>query len=62
MTFVCHLDIKVKEQSEENLLRGRRIYEPPRFMTISQCIAQLTEVEHIRQEKGFHFVFCLFLY
>lgn len=44
-------DIKVKEQSEENLLRGRKIYEPPRFMTIGQCISQLLEVESIRGEK-----------
>jgi diphthine synthase len=27
------LDIKVKEVSEENLARGREIFEPPRFMT-----------------------------
>ena len=30
---LCLLDIKVKEQSEENLARGRKIYEPPRFMS-----------------------------
>eukprot|EP00041_Stephanoeca_diplocostata_P015093 m.286056 g.286056 ORF g.286056 m.286056 type:complete len:284 (-) comp19920_c0_seq9:2763-3614(-) len=39
------LDIKVKEQTDENLIRGRKIYEPPRYMTINQCIAQLLEVE-----------------
>lgn len=27
------LDIKVKESSEENLVRGKKIYEPPRFMS-----------------------------
>lgn len=27
------LDIKVKEISEENLARGKKIYEPPRFMS-----------------------------
>lgn len=27
------LDIKVKEVSEENLARGKMIYEPPRFMS-----------------------------
>ncbi|ODV98624.1 hypothetical protein PACTADRAFT_1090, partial [Pachysolen tannophilus NRRL Y-2460] len=29
------LDIKVKEQSIENMARGRLIYEPPRYMDIS---------------------------
>jgi len=47
---LCLLDIKLKEQSTENLLRGRKIYEPPRFMTIRQCIEQLLEVEEKRQE------------
>jgi len=46
------LDIKVKEQSIENLARGRKIYEPPRFMSIAQCIDQLYEVEELRQENG----------
>ena len=30
---LCLLDIKVKEQSDENLARGRKIFEPPRFMS-----------------------------
>ncbi|KAI9851629.1 MAG: diphthine synthase [Thelocarpon superellum] len=44
------LDIKVKEQSLENLARGRPIYEPPRFMTVAQCAAQMLETEAERQE------------
>jgi len=47
---LCLLDIKVKEQSIENLLRGRKIYEPPRYMSINQCIEQLLEVEEKRQQ------------
>jgi len=43
------LDIKVKEQSEENLARGRKIYEPPRYMSIPQAVAQLLEIEDIRK-------------
>ncbi|KZP13743.1 Diphthine synthase [Athelia psychrophila] len=43
------LDIKVKEQSEENLARGRKIYEPPRYMTIPQAVSQLIEIEALRQ-------------
>ncbi|TCD69404.1 diphthine synthase [Steccherinum ochraceum] len=44
------LDIKVKEQSEENLARGRKIYEPPRYMSIPQAVSQLIEIEELRQQ------------
>jgi len=47
---LCLLDIKVKEQSMENLIRGRKIYEPPRFMTVNQAAAQLLEIEENRKE------------
>ncbi|KAK0454283.1 tetrapyrrole methylase [Armillaria borealis] len=43
------LDIKVKEQSEENLARGRKIYEPPRYMSIRQAVSQLIEIESLRK-------------
>ena len=43
------LDIKVKEQSLVNMARGRKIYEPPRFMTVAQCAGQMLEIE---EEKG----------
>eukprot|EP00042_Codosiga_hollandica_P042300 m.386348 g.386348 ORF g.386348 m.386348 type:complete len:288 (+) comp56300_c0_seq1:19-882(+) len=48
MHTLCLLDIKVKEQSIENLMKGRKIYEPPRFMTVNQCCQQLMEVESAR--------------
>jgi diphthine synthase len=44
------LDIKVKEQSLENMARGRKIYEPPRYMTVAQCASQMLESEEIRAE------------
>jgi len=37
------LDIKVKEQSEENLARGRKIYEPPRYMSPAAALQQILE-------------------
>lgn len=40
---LCLLDIKVKEQTTENMMKGRKIYEPPRFMTIRQSIDQILE-------------------
>ncbi|CAI4047618.1 hypothetical protein SUVZ_12G2140 [Saccharomyces uvarum] len=47
------LDIKVKEQSIENMARGRLIYEPPRYMSISQCCEQLLEIEEKRGTKAY---------
>ncbi|KAK0636589.1 tetrapyrrole methylase [Bombardia bombarda] len=43
------LDIKVKEQSYENMARGRLVYEPPRYMTVATCAQQMLEIE---EEKG----------
>ncbi|KAJ1962438.1 diphthine synthase, partial [Dispira parvispora] len=48
---LCLLDIKVKEQSLENMARGRKIFEPPRYMTVNQAVDQLLEIEDTRQEK-----------
>ncbi|KSA00038.1 Diphthine methyl ester synthase [Debaryomyces fabryi] len=47
------LDIKVKEQSIENMARGKLIYEPPRYMNIETAATQLLEIEEIRQEKAY---------
>jgi diphthine synthase len=41
---LCLLDIKVKEKSVENLIRGRDVYEPARFMTVAQACAQFMEI------------------
>ncbi|XP_020370538.1 diphthine methyl ester synthase [Rhincodon typus] len=49
---LCLLDIKVKEQSLENLMRGRKIFEPPRFMSVSQAAEQLLEIIENRRDKG----------
>ncbi|URD91109.1 Tetrapyrrole (Corrin/Porphyrin) Methylases [Musa troglodytarum] len=42
---LCLLDIRVKEPSLESLCRGRKCYEPPKYMTIHIAINQLLEVE-----------------
>lgn len=47
------LDIKVKEPSLENMARGRKIYEPPRYMTAGQCAAQMLEIEEDRGEGAY---------
>ncbi|KAF5622139.1 diphthine synthase [Fusarium sp. NRRL 25303] len=44
------VDIKVKEQSLENMARGRLVYEPPRYMTVGQCAQQMLEIEDQRKD------------
>ena len=44
------LDIKVKEQSLENLARGKKVFDPPRYMTVAQCASQMLETEEERRE------------
>lgn len=41
---LCLLDIKVKEKSVENLIKGREIYEPPRFMSVAQACSQMVTI------------------
>lgn len=42
---LCLLDIKVKEPTLESLARGKKVYEPPRYMSMKTAIEQLLEVE-----------------
>ncbi|PHH64851.1 hypothetical protein CDD81_3917 [Ophiocordyceps australis] len=44
------VDIQVKEPNLENLARGRKIYEPPRYMTVGQCASQMLQVEEEKRE------------
>ncbi|KAJ2726581.1 diphthine synthase [Coemansia sp. Benny D115] len=48
---LCLLDIKVREQTIENMMRRRPIYEPPRYMTVNQAAEQMLEIEEKRQEN-----------
>ena len=47
------VDIKVKERTEENILKDKKIYEPPKFMSIQECVEQLLEVEKNKQEGAY---------
>lgn len=51
---LCLLDIKVKERSEENLIKNKNIYEPPRFMSCAQAADQLLEAEEVNNKKVFN--------
>jgi len=48
---LCLLDIKVKERSVENLIRGKDIFEPPRFMSTQQAAQQLLAIVERRREQ-----------
>ena len=50
---LCLLDIKVKEPSLESLARGKKVYEPARYMTVNTAIEQLLEVEASRNLNAF---------
>ncbi|XP_069823640.1 diphthine methyl ester synthase [Dendropsophus ebraccatus] len=52
MHTLCLLDIKVKEQSIENLMKGKKIFEPPRYMTVNQAAEQLLQIVQNRRELG----------
>ncbi|CAH8575110.1 unnamed protein product [Schistosoma turkestanicum] len=41
---LCLLDIKVKERSLENILRDRKVYEPPRFMSCCEAVYQIVDI------------------
>lgn len=48
---LCLLDIKVKEQSVANMVKGLAVFDPPRYMSINQAIEQLLEIEEKRKLK-----------
>lgn len=50
MHTLCLLDIKVKEPDFQAMMQGRTKFLPPRFMTVSQCVEQLLEIEANRGE------------
>uniref|UniRef100_A0A182THH9 diphthine methyl ester synthase n=1 Tax=Anopheles melas TaxID=34690 RepID=A0A182THH9_9DIPT len=41
---LCLLDIKVKEQTLESLMKKKREYMPPRFMSVSEAADQLLQI------------------
>ncbi|KAL9445887.1 hypothetical protein AB3S75_013713 [Citrus x aurantiifolia] len=51
---LCLLDIRVKEPSLESLCSGKKLYEPPRYMTVNTAIEQLLEVELLQGESVYN--------
>ncbi|KAJ2610172.1 diphthine synthase [Coemansia sp. RSA 1365] len=50
---LCLLDIKVREQTIENMMRNRQVFEPPRYMSVNLAAEQLLEIEDARQEHAY---------
>ncbi|VDM95709.1 unnamed protein product [Thelazia callipaeda] len=50
---LCLLDIKTKEQSIENLMKGRNEFLKPRYMTCAQAVSQLLEIAEEQKQAGF---------
>lgn len=48
---LCLLDIKVKEESKENLKNEKKVYEKERYMTINEALKVLLKIEDKRKEK-----------
>lgn len=53
------LDIRVKEISDENLLKNKKIYDPPRFMTVNTAIEQIIEAESNLKTGKFGDIECM---
>lgn len=51
---LCLLDIRVKEPTLESLCRGKKEYEPPKYMTINTALEQLLEVEEARNGDAYN--------
>ena len=47
---LCLLDIKVAERTVENMMRNRKIYEPPRFMSVKQATEQLLKIAESKEK------------
>uniref|UniRef100_A0A8C9HFW6 diphthine methyl ester synthase n=1 Tax=Piliocolobus tephrosceles TaxID=591936 RepID=A0A8C9HFW6_9PRIM len=48
---LCLLDIKIKERTIENIMKNKKIYKPPSFMTINEAIEQLIYCEEIHKQN-----------
>lgn len=49
---LCLLDIKVKEPTLESLMKKKREYMPPKFMSVSEAADQLLQIIHTKREQN----------
>lgn len=48
---LCLLDIKVREQTPDNIAKGIKVYEPPRYMTVKQGIECLLQAYNAKKKQ-----------
>ena len=46
---LCLLDIKVKDPTPDSIMKKKRSYLPPRFMTVAQAAQQILDIEAMTQ-------------
>ena len=49
---LCLLDIKMKEQTIENMMKRNKIFEPPRFMSTNKAAEQLLAIAERKMAKN----------
>ncbi|MCP9261388.1 DPH5 [Dirofilaria immitis] len=49
---LCLLDIRTKEQSVENMMKGRKQFLPPKYMACSEAAKQLLEIVNRIAKEG----------
>lgn len=52
LNFFKYADIRVKEPTLESLMKKKREYQPPRFMSVSEASQQLLEIIKKRRSEG----------
>lgn len=50
--FQLSVDIRVKEPTLESLMKKKREYQPPRFMSVSEAAQQLLQILEKRRADG----------
>lgn len=53
MHTLCLLDIKVKEPDFEAMTKGKQVFLPPRYMSVSTAASQLMEAEETLQQGAY---------
>lgn len=49
---LCLLDIKVKEPTLESLMKKKREYMPPKFMSVAEASDQLLQIIEMKRSEG----------
>lgn len=50
--LVFFADIKVKEPNLDSMMKGKVVYDPPRFMTVAQAVDQLLQIVLSKEETN----------